>query len=168
VISVPVALIFALQVSSRVMIDEDHLATVATVAPERLPSDYLPGRIVLLAPGQPVAILQDDLDFLAMQCLMGIPTLVSGASVSLIFSDDPGSFELTVDGDTVRVSGDLPSPFEAPAAEFLPALLDCCRRFVAFARTTLGDRPKVQERIDQLDPLLAEATAALGTLGKSS
>ena len=163
---VPIAVIFALQVASRVMIDEGDLATVAAVAPERLPFDRLPGRFVLLGPDQPVAILEDELDFLAVQCLQAIPELVSGGSAGVVFSDDPGSFELAAVGDAVRVSGDLPSPFEAPAADFLPALLDCCRRLVAFARATLGDRPQVQERIAQLIPWLDEAAAALRGSGE--
>ena len=140
----PIAVIFALQVASRVMIGEGDLRTVVEVVPERLPSDYLHGRLVFLATGQSVVHLDDDLEFLVVQFLQAIPALAAGESAEVVFSDAPGGFQLAVHDQVVRMTGDLPGPFEVPAAEFLPALLDCCRRFVAFARATFADDPAVR------------------------
>jgi hypothetical protein len=159
----PVAVTFALQVASRVMIGEGDLRTVVEVVPERLPSDYIHGQLVFLATGQPVVHFDDDLEFLVVQFLQAIPPLAAGESAEVVFSDAPGGSQLAVHDQVVRMTGDLPGPFDVPAAEFLPALLDCCRRFVAFARATFADDPAVRERIGQLDPWVDAAAAALGT-----
>jgi hypothetical protein len=151
-----VAVMFAVQVAAGVMIDEGSLATVRTVAPELLPSDYLPGRLVLVAAGQPVVRIEDDLDELTVACLEAVGNLYRGQPGVIGFTDAPGRIDLVLSDGIVRLHGDVP-PFEAPAADLLPAIRECCRRFVAWARTDLADRPTVQQRLNYHDQWLAEA-----------
>lgn len=152
-----VAVVFAVQVAAGVMVDEGSLATVREVAPELLPSDYLPGRLVLLATGQPVVRIEDDLDELTVACLEAVGNLYRGEPGVIGFTDAPGRIELVRSDGIVRLRGDVP-PFEAPAADLLPAIRDCCGRFVTWARGDLADRPAVQQRLNYHDHWLAEAT----------
>lgn len=152
-----VAVIFAVQIASAVMIDEGELETVRAVAPELLPTNYMPGRLVLIAGGQPVVRIEDDLDELTVACLEAASMLYNGEPGVIGFSDAPGRIDLVPADGLVRLRGDVP-PFEAPAAELLPALRGCCQRFVDWARTSLADRPVIQQRLSNHDYWLAEVT----------
>jgi len=160
-----VAVLFTLQVAGQVTLGEGDLAAALDAVRDKLDPAYLVGQLVLLASGQPVAYVQDDLEFTVQQVLEGIPELAAGRSFAVGFSDAPGRVALTPDGGTLRVTGEYFKPLAAPAAELLPALLGCCERFVAFARSAYADQPEVQARIGQLDPWLAGARAALGGAG---
>ncbi len=159
----PIAVLYALQIAPRVMVSEGDLAALA---PERLPSDYLQGQLTIVAPGQPVVHIEDDLEFVFAQCLTAIPELLAGRSFAFVFSDAPGGFLFAPHGDLVRVTGDIlgNEPFDAPAGELLVALRDCAARFIAFTTSALADRPADQQRVKELEPALADATKALGAL----
>src|SRR5687768_10307829 len=103
------------------MIGESDLAAAVETAPDRLPTDYINGQLLLLAPGQPAIVIYDDLEFQAVQWLEAIPEVVAGRPFEMIFSDSPGRLRLTPKDGAVMVSGDTGAaePFVAPADELL-------------------------------------------------
>lgn len=149
-VAVRVAVIFSIQIASRVMIGEGELETLLAVAPERLPRDYLRGQLIFLGAGQPVLNLEDDLEELTGGCLQAIVELQAGQPATVVYSDAPGRIEFNPAGDLVRISGDFPT-FETPRVELIPALRDCCLRYITFARTALPDEPAFQDRLSQLE-----------------
>jgi hypothetical protein len=159
---VAIAVLFSLRVAVDVTVGEGDLPAVLEAAPDKIRPDRLPGRLILMAPGQPVAYLEDDdLEFTVQQVLEALPELSAGMPFGIGFSEAPGRVELTPAGGDVRVVAEYFKPFAVPAAELVPALLACCERFVAFVRTAYPDRPDVLERIAQLDPWLAGARDAV-------
>lgn len=161
-----VAVLFSLQVAGQVTVGEGDLPAVIDAARDHLDRDRLTGQIVILATGQAVAHIEDDdLEFTVQQLLEGIPELAAGRPFRVGFSEAPGAVELTPEDGMLRVTAEYFQPMTAQTEELLPALLGCCERFMAFARSAYAHQPEAQQRIDQLDTWLTAARAALGGAG---
>jgi hypothetical protein len=157
-----VAVIFAVQVAAHVTVGERDLPTVMDVIGDQIGPDYLSGQVIMLASGQSAAYIgDDDLEFTVQQLLEAVPELAAGRRFEVGFSEAPGSVTFAPDEVMITVTADYFQPFTAPTAELLPALLECCERFMAFARTAFAGNHDVEQRIAQLDPWVASARTAL-------
>lgn len=159
-----ISVLFSLRVAVDVTVGEGDLPAVLDATADKIRPDRLPGQLVLLATGQPVAYIEDDdLEFTVQQVLEALPELSAGTPSGIGFSEAAGRVELTPAGGDIRVTAEYFKPLTVPAAELIPALLACCERFVAFVRATYPDRPDVLARIAQLDPWLAGARDAVSS-----
>jgi len=158
---VTVAVVFSVQVAAQVYVGEGDLGRALDAAPDVVDPEHLVGQVVLLAAGQPVVFVEDDLEFAVQQLLEGVPELAAGRAFALGFSEAPGRVELAPEGAALRVTTGYTRAATVPLAETLEALAGCCERFVAFARARFGERAGTAERMAQLDPWLSEARAAL-------
>lgn len=154
-----VTVTLAVQVGDDEFVNEPEMASID---PDLVRGrDPLFGQLIVEAEGQPRLVLHDDLEYLIVKMFEAIPRLIRGRSVTVWHSDSPAEFRMDPVDSRVRITGTVLEPFEAPAADLLPALYASGVRFIDFVDTVLADQPDSQAQHADLEQWAEEAAAAI-------
>jgi hypothetical protein len=122
----------------------------------------LNGNIDISAAGAATTRVIDDLaPWVQNLCYGAVATLAAGKPAQVLYFGRSGLLRLTPVDDKIELSGDLNPTARYPRHALMTALVDCGRRFVAFAERVKRDDADYMANLDYVRQFETAARAAL-------
>jgi hypothetical protein len=124
----------------------------------------LEGFIDIAAEGAPTTRIVDELaPWVQNLCFIAVPRLAAGQATEVHYFSRSGTLHLRPDGERVELAGDRNPAALYELQPLMKALVDCGRRFIAFAEVAKGDDADYIGNLNYVRRFEASAVAASTT-----